>query len=254
MVEHPRATAPASKPRNKLLCALPADQLDHLMRSVTRTTLRPRQMLHMSGTPMQDVYFIERGLVSVSAHFSSGASVEVWLVGSEGMTGVPVVLGDDDRPPLQRVVQIGGEAYRISRESLRSALRENDALRGLLQRYVQFVLLEAAQESGCNAMHDLKQRLSRWLLLARDALGHDEIGLTHRTLARLLGVRRASVTDCLHVLAEAGAVRTTRGVIIIDDAAKLSAAACNCYGVIRREYKRLIGGHQVGAAPGPDND
>jgi CRP-like cAMP-binding protein len=254
MTEHIRTPERASSLRNRLLRALSPDQLELLMPSLTHITLHPRQILHVSGTPMQDVYFVERGLVTVSAQPAPGTNVEVWLVGSEGMTGLPVVLGDEDRPPLQRVVQIGGEAYRISRANLRRALHENDALRSLLLRYVQFVLLQAAQESACNAAHDLKQRLARWLLLARDALGQDEIGLTHRTLARLLGVRRASVTDCLRVLADGGAVRTTRGVIIIEDAAKLRSAACSCYGLIRREYKRLTGNHPVGAAPGLGND
>lgn len=190
---------------------------------------------------MQDAYFIERGLVSVSAHSGPGSTVEVWLIGSEGMTGAPVVLGDDDRPPLQRVVQVGGEAYRISRGSLRAALRESEQLRALLLRYVQVVLLQAAQESACNSTHDLKQRLSRWLLLALDGLGSEKIALTHRTLARLLGVRRASVTACLGKLAEEGAISTTRGAIEAKDRAKLSASACDCYGLIRGEYRRLIG-------------
>jgi CRP-like cAMP-binding protein len=232
---------PGSRPRNRLLRALTQDQLNLLLPSMTLVRLRPHQVLHISRTPMKDVYFIERGLVSVSTNSSPATGVEVWLVGSEGMTGIPVVLGDEDRPPLQRVVQVGGEAYRISRESLAAALREGPELRALLLRYVQFTLLQAAQEGACNTTHDLKQRLSRWLLQARDGLGEDEIGLTHRTLARLLGVRRASVTSCLRVLAEEGAVRTIRGAIVVSDARKLSATACDCYGVIRREYRRLVG-------------
>lgn len=230
-----------SSPRNRLLRALETPDLERLRSRLTLVPLRSKQILHLSRTPMEDVYFIESGLVSVSTSPERGKSVEAWLIGSEGMTGVPVVLGDDDEPPLQRVVQVGGEACRLSRQDLRSAMEESKDLRRLLLRYVQLVLFQTAQEGACNANHDLKQRLSRWLMQARDGLGQDEIPLTHRTLGRLLGVRRASITDCLGVLEREGVVRARRGAIRTTDIDKLSALSCDCHRVIRREYCRLIG-------------
>src|SRR4051794_40983497 len=155
---------------------------------------------------MKQVYFIERGLVSVTARINRETAVEVWLIGREGMTGVPVVLGGDHAPPHRRVVQVGGSGLRIRTSDLRGAMDESAALRDVLLRYAQVILLQASQVGACNAHHTLEERLSRWLLLAHDGLGEDDLPLTHRVLSRLLGVRRASVTECLGALERAGAL------------------------------------------------
>jgi CRP-like cAMP-binding protein len=188
---------------------------------------------------MNDVYFIENGLVSVSGLCARDKNVEVWLVGSDGMTGLPVLLHDEE-PPLHRVVQVAGAAYRIEADALRSAVNEFSEFRKLLLRYAQYVLLHAAQEGVCNGNHELEKRLSRWLLMARDAVGQDELALTHRTLSRLLGVRRASITNCLGVLEDKGSIHIDRGVVTVTDAVKLKHVCCECYGILRREYGRLI--------------
>jgi len=209
------------------------------MPSFSRVALRPRQMLHVSKTPMKRIYFVERGLVSVSASTGQNGGAEVWLVGREGMTGIPILLQDPE-PPLNRVVQIGGEGLAIDCDQLRVATADNPAFRAILMRYVEFVLLQAAQEGACNAHHDLEQRLSRWLLLARDAAGCDELPLTHNTLSRLLGVRRASVTNCLGVLQKEASIVVCRGSIIVSDVLKLNDICCDCYRFIGSEYERLI--------------
>lgn len=188
---------------------------------------------------MNDVYFIENGLVTVSGVCGRDKNVEVWLVGSEGMTGLPVLLHDDD-PPLHRVVQVAGAAYRIEADALRVAVNEISDFRKLLLRYAQYVLLHAAQEGVCNGNHDLQKRLCRWLLMARDAIGQEELALTHRTLSRLLGVRRASITNCLGALEDKGSIRIERGIITVTDAVKLKQLCCECYGILRREYSRLV--------------
>jgi CRP-like cAMP-binding protein len=190
---------------------------------------------------MKHVHFIENGLVSVSTKTAREQWVEAWLIGSEGMTGIPVLLGDDDDPPFRRVVQVPGSAYRISRDDLKRALAASQGLRSLLLRYVQVVLVQTSQSGACNAHHELKERLSRWLLLARDALDDDEMPLTHRMLARLLGVRRASVTECLGKLEAAGSIENSRGLIQVTDANKLATLSCDCHRLIRTEYERLIG-------------
>jgi CRP-like cAMP-binding protein len=188
---------------------------------------------------MKDVYFIENGLVSVSGVCGRDKNVEVWLVGSEGMTGLPILLHDDE-PPLHRVVQVSGAAYRIQADAFRSAVNEIPEFRKLLLRYVQYVVLHTAQEGVCNGNHDLEKRLCRWLLMARDAVGEDELALTHRTLSRLLGVRRASITNCLGALADTGSIRMNRGIVTVADAAKVKQLCCECYGMLRREYSRLV--------------
>jgi CRP-like cAMP-binding protein len=226
-------------PRNQLLQILSNDSFRRLRPNLKLVPLRARQSLHVSRTPMNDVYFIENGLVSVSGVCGRDKNVEVWLVGAEGMIGLPVLLHDDN-PPLHRVVQVAGAAYRIEADALRSAVNEISEFRKLLLRYTQYVLLHAAQEGVCNGNHDLEKRLCRWILIARDAVAQQELALTHQTLARLLGVRRASITNSLGVLADKRAIQIQRGVVTVIDAAKLKQLCCECYGMLRREYSRLV--------------
>jgi CRP-like cAMP-binding protein len=225
--------------RNQLLQALSPEDISVLAPQLNRVTLRPRQLLHVSRTPMERVYFIENSLISVSGPTGQGKMVEAWLIGSEGMSGIPVVL-HDDAPPLQRMVQVGGEAFEIGRNELIAAMDASPGIRQLLLRYVEFVLLQTVQTGICNANHDVEQRLSRWLLIARDALGQDRVPLTHRALARTLGVRRASVTNCLGLLEKRRAIGVSRGVVIADDPDALNEIACDCTRFIKREYQRLI--------------
>jgi len=228
-----------ARPRNQLLQALSNESFHRLRPYLRLVPLRARQCLHVSRTPMKDIYFVENGLVSVSGVCGRDKNVEVWLVGSEGMTGLPVLLHDDG-PPLHRIVQIAGAAYRIDADALLSAVNEISEFRKLMLRYVQYILLHAAQEGVCNGNHDLEKRLGRWLLMARDAVGQDELALTHSTLARLLGVRRPSITNCLGVLATNGAVHIDRAVVKVTDPAKLKQLCCDCHGMLRREYSRLL--------------
>ena len=225
--------------RNQLLQALSPEDIGVLAPQLKRVTLRPRQLLHVSRTPMERVYFIENGLISVSGPTGQGKMVEAWLIGSEGMSGIPILLHDAE-PPLQRAVQVGGEAFEIDPDELRAAIDTSPGIRRILLRYVAFVLLQTVQTGICNANHDVEQRLSRWLLVARDALGEDRVPLTHRALARILGVRRASVTNCLGLLEKRGAIQVSRGVVVASDPRLLNEIACDCTRFIKREYQRLI--------------
>lgn len=241
MTESRIAAKPRQIPiRNRLLQAIPASDLDLLWPRLVRVELKPRQTLHHSGTPMESIYFIESGLVAVSAKASPGKWVEVWLTGSEGMTGIPVLLGDADDPPFRRVVQVGGSAHRISRADFQGVVETAPSLRAILLRYSHFVLLQTSQSAICEAHHSLKQRLCRWLLLAYDALEGENIPLTHQMLARLLGVRRASITECLRSLEGEGALENARALICVRDQERLESLACSCHALIQSEYRRLI--------------
>jgi CRP-like cAMP-binding protein len=226
---------------NGILTALPRSELAQLLPYLKRVTLKPRQILHHSRTPMDQVYFLQKGLVSVSGRAMRDRWVEVWLIGSEGMTGIPVVLDDYKDPPLRRVVQVGGSAITISTRDLRHAFEHSTALRSVFLRYVSVVVLQISQSSACNAVHSLSQRLSRWLLLARDGLQEDAIPLTHQVLSRLLAVRRPSVTECLGHLEKEGSIRNTRARIEVVDPDKLDASSCECHRIIRYEYERVFG-------------
>jgi len=235
--------------RNRLLQCLSPRSLAAIEPYLERVELQARQTIHQSRTSMEAIYFIETALVSVSTRVAPTKWVEVWLIGSEGMTGVPVVLADDDNPPFRRTVQVAGHAYRISRSDLRNVIQHQQGVRSLLLKYAQVVLLQTSQSGACDSHHSLKERLSRWLLLARDGMERNEFPMTHQMLARLLGVRRASVTDCLNVLATEKMIENERGLIRIPDPAALHAVSCDCYNLIRREYDRLIGSHRDAPPP-----
>lgn len=236
--------------RNGLLARLSLSDWDGLSPFLEHVALRPRQILHHHNMPMDYVYFVEHGLVSAAARASKNRWVEVWLVGCEGMSGVPVVLGAAEHP-LRRMVQIPGSAYRISRDDLVKALERSRSLRDLLLRYAAVVLLQASQSGVCNSHHSLKQRLARWLLLARSSLQDDKLPLTHTVLARLLGAGRPSVTDCLGVLQKEQAIETARGFIKVTDAERLEELCCHCHQSIMNDYRRLIGPLTVPAKASP---
>lgn len=229
----------ASKVRNQLLQALQPDDLSRISALLTRVPLRPRQLLYVSRLPGERVHFIESGLVSVSGAGGRGKTVEAWLVGCEGTTGIPAILQDEE-PALQCMVQVGGEALEIGRPELMAAMEVCPGIRSLLLRYVNFTLLCAVQTGICNSNHTIEQRLARWLLLARDGMPDQSLPLTHRVLGRILGVRRASITHCLGALEQSGAINISRGAVVIMDSEILHQRGCECARYIRREYHRLI--------------
>lgn len=227
--------------KNRLLARLPQAELQLLLRTAERVELRPRQILHHWRLPMQHVYFVERGLVSVSARVNDDEFVEAWLVGSEGLVGSPLVLGQERQlPPHRRIVQVGGEALRISSGDFLELLPTLPFTYRLLQRYVQVVLLQTSQFGACNAVHSVKERLARWLLVARNGLGSNELPITQEVLSQLLGVRRATVTDAVVQLQQDSAIRTARGVITVTDVDALQEISCACFGLVLREYRRQI--------------
>lgn len=226
---------------NRLLGELPQDEREILLRRAERVGLRPRQILHHWRLPLEHVYFIERGLVSVSARVGDEDFVEAWLVGSEGMVGSPLILAEDQQlPPQRRIVQIGGEAVRLPAREFTAVLPKLPFTRRLLQRYVQQVLFQTSQFGACNAVHSVRERLARWLLVARDGIAGDELPITQEVLSQLLGVRRATVTEAAEALQREGLIRTARGVISVRDAEALRSASCTCYGLVHREYRRQI--------------
>jgi len=168
---------------------------------------------------------------------SEGSTVEIGLVGSEGMVGVPAILGGVT--PYRAVVQMGGDAYRIRGQRLYDEFRKNPFLRDLLLKYTNTFLVQIAQSSICNCYHTLQERLCRWLLVARDAVHSDVLLLTHDVVARLLGTRRASVTVAAGLLQRAGLIKIGRGQITILDAPGLESMSCECYHILRDGVRRL---------------
>lgn len=233
---------------NALLTKIPAIELRRLLSAAELVPLAPRQILHHYKLPMKHVYFVEHGLVSVAAKIGPEKFAEVWLIGSDGMVGAPLILAPHTEPLYRRTVQVAGDAFRIASGPFRQMLPHLPNLGGFLNAYLSAILIQTAQAGACNAAHPLKQRLARWLLLARSSLGSDELALTHGTLAELLCVRRASITDCLDHLAGLGLIRLDRGLITIMDHGLLAHFCCDCFKIIDHEYKRQVLSYSLGDA------
>lgn len=227
--------------RNEILLRLPADELASLRPSLERVELRRNQTLHHSRTPMQHVYFIEDGLVAVSSPAERDRWVDVWLIGPEGLVGVPLVLGNYDGAPFRRTVRVAGSALRLPKDALHQFMSSLPEFRNLLLRFVELVVVQTGQGSVCNATHSMPQRLSRWLLLIRDRLGNDTLPLTHQAFARILGVRRPSITTCLRSLEEKGAIRMQRGCTHIREPSRLQDISCDCNRILQQQRHRLLG-------------
>ena len=223
---------------NRLLAALPTSELERILRYTTRVPTRRRQVLQESHVYSPYAYFIETGAASVMAGTRADGPVGAGMLGWFDVVGLPIVLGTL-RSPLRALVQIPGEALRIGAEDLRRCLDQSEALRTILLRYVQAQLVQSAQLTVCSTRHDSNKRLARWLLLARDRLDDDDLCVTHELVGKVLGLRRASITEAVGRLEEAGIVRLRRGCITIVDRERLEQVSCECYRTIRAEYEYL---------------
>lgn len=226
-------------PQNFLLRALPPEDFERLLPHLERLPLRPKRLLHPARTHAEHLYFIESGLVAAMAKVGEGKSVAVWLIGREGVSGIPLILGQHTST-YSRLTIVGGSALRIKADHLHRALHESERLRLLLFRHVFAVLMQTSQSSACNLSHTLRQRLARWVLLADDRCNTDVLPITHELISRLLGVRRATVTECLGWFEHNGLVRRRRGLVQILDRPRLEELSCPCYRLIRNEQEKVF--------------
>jgi CRP-like cAMP-binding protein len=226
--------------RNGLLASLPPADFGRLAASLTPVTLSLKQFLIEADEPIKAAYFVETGMVSYLAYLEGGEAIEVGIIGTEGMVGMPLILGVNSAP-AGAVVQMGGTALRISPTALRQAFNESEALRTHLLRYMQALYTQVSQTAVCNGHHSLEERLSRWLLMAHDRAEGDQFPMTHEFMALMLGVRRAGVTVTAGTLKQAGLIHYTNGHMTILDRPSLEAAACECYGTVQRHFEQLLG-------------
>lgn len=225
---------------NRLLKSLSPDDFARLAPDLEPVSLPRGTTIVEEGDAFTHVHFLENGLGSVVARTPEGDEAEVGMFGVEGLAGLPVLLGVR-RSEHWLTIQVGGHGLRIAADRLVAAFAASPSLRERLLAYVQYFMLQVAQTAVSNGRHSVEERLGRWLLMAHDRLGDDEIPLTHEYLALMLAVRRPSVTTALHVLEGAGFVRGLRGSIRMRDRAGLEAFASAAYGVPEAAYARLIG-------------
>jgi CRP-like cAMP-binding protein len=219
--------------RNELLLGLPLSESNLILPQLTFVQLRTHDILEDPGELIKYAYFVNSGLVSVLSMMENGKSVEVGITGKEGCTALPMAVGLKTSL-LRLVVQIQGTAFRMSSQALARSLRQCPVLEKRMQQYSQIMGMLSAQVAACNRLHEVDERLARWLLMSQDRVEGDIVSLTHEFLAHMLGTRRSSVTVAAGVLQRAGLITYNRGSVKIEHRARLEDAACECYDLIRK--------------------
>jgi CRP-like cAMP-binding protein len=226
---------------NRLLSSLSMADQEELATHLETVPLKFRQRLETANRKVNTVCFIESGLGSIIAVGAGGhRQAEVGIIGREGVSGLSAILGAE-RSPHETVMQVEGAGWRIGTEALRNLMCASPSLREHLLRYAHVFSVQAAHTALANAQGKIEERLARWLLMANDRLGGNEMNLTHEFLAIMLGVRRAGVTTALHELETAALISTARSRIAVLDREGLRQAANGLYGVPEAEYARLFG-------------
>jgi CRP-like cAMP-binding protein len=218
---------------NKILLSLSGAEYHKIRVHLEYVSLPQALSLHEPSERLKYGYFLNRGLVSMVVSTNGGRGVEAGVVGCEGLVGTPLAVGLE-RSPLREVVQIEGDAFRIGGEELQGVLREAPGLQMQLSRYAVLQGMQVAQTAACNRLHDVGQRLARWLLMAQDRVDQGNLPITHEFLATMLGTDRPSVTLAAGALQRAKVIRYGRGDVEILDRKGLEAAACPCYGVVQQ--------------------
>jgi CRP-like cAMP-binding protein len=238
MSTHQGTSAPTS---NLILNALPPEEYERLSTHLEPVALPLGKVLYHPEERITHVYFPNQGTVSVVCVLEDGKTVEVGMVGNEGMFGVCVFLGSVTSP-LEAIVQLPGHALRMRADVLREEFKKGKHLQDLLLRYTQAFIIQIAQTAACNRAHPLEGRIARWLLSCQDRVQSNELNLTHEFIATMLGTRRAGVTEAAGKFQDEGVIRYRRGHVRILDRQKLESASCECYSIVKKEFNRLLGG------------
>lgn len=217
---------------NEILLSLPPKESELIIPKLEFVRLKTHHVLHEPGDTLRSGYFCNSGLISILSVFPDGKSVEVGLVGKEGFVGVPLVAGFSTAH-TRAVAQIEGTAFRINSDTLTPLLRQCIKLEHRLQQFSQVLAMQVTQIAACNRLHEVNERLARWLLMSSDRIGSNSVPLTQELLAQMLGTRRSSVTVAAGVLQRAGLISHTRGDVKIVERKKLEEAACECYSIMR---------------------
>lgn len=226
---------------NRLLKLLSDDDAQALLFELEPVDLPKRKtVLAYPNTPIEHVYFLDEGIASVVASSPEGLFVEAGFIGRDGFVVPAVALGSDRLPHLVEI-QLPGSGRRIKRERFLQILDNNANLRSLCLRFAQVLMVQAAHTALSNAVHEVDERLARWLLMCHDRSNSDDIPLTHDFMSIMLGVRRSTVTTALHVLEGNGFIKAERGSIQIIKRAALEEFAGDSYGTPESEYRRLLG-------------
>ena len=233
-------TTTAGKPVSNIILLSISDSDYSLLRPHLEYLSLPNHLvLHEAGGKLEFVYFPNRGLISLVVVMKDGRTAEAGIVGKEGFTGAPAAVGLS-RSPLQAVVQVTGDGCRVKVEALQSTLESTPHLQWMLSRYAIVQGMQVAQTAACNRLHDVRQRLVRWLLMTQDRVDSESLLITHDFLATMLGTDRPSVSLAAGILQREQLIEYTRGAVKILNRSKLEDHACECYG-ITQQYNGALG-------------
>lgn len=225
---------------NRILAGIPAREYARLQDQLEPVVLKFKQVLYEPGKPIRYVYFPGDCLISLLTAVDKGRTLEVGMVGNEGMAGMPFILGVGVSG-VRAIVQGGGGAWRMGARPFRVEFDRNRALQDALYRYTYALMAQISQTAACNRFHEAEQRLARWLLMTRDRVESDEFSLTHEFLAHMLGLRRVGITEAASTLKRRHLIEYSRGKIRILDVKGLKAASCTCYETVRKVFDRAQG-------------
>lgn len=225
--------------KNWILNSLPKDSLEQLLPHLKPTSLPKGDTLYIPDGHIQYVYFVNSGMVSLVSVTEGGATIEVGLVGYEGMVGIPIILGSN-KSPYQAEVQVEGDALKMKAEVIREEFSGNSLLRGLLLRYTYILLAQLSQSALCNRFHTMEERLCRWLLVTCDRVKSPRFKLTQEDLSHMMGSHRPNVSVAARSLQQAGLIHYSRGQVTILDAPRLEESACECYRILSEKFNEFL--------------
>ena len=232
-------TLPSPTLLNRVLAKLPAADLQALLVHLKPVELHQNQVLYDFRGTIDYAYFPTGAVLSALTVMLDGSSIEVATIGNEGLAGHSVALGIMISSN-KMIAQIAGNSFRVEARILQDQVANSQVFRNLLNGYHSVFMTQVSQSVACNGLHRVEQRCCRWLLMSRDRVESDNLRLTHEFLAFMLGTRRASISDVLRPLQEAGLIRSHRGEISIQDGSGLESRACECYQVVKDEYDQFF--------------
>jgi CRP-like cAMP-binding protein len=234
-----RTNAGGKPVKNRILLSVSDSDYSTLRPHLEYVSLPNHRILHEGSGRVEFAYFLNRGLISLVVVMNDGETAEAGIVGNEGFIGTPAAVGLS-RSPLQAVVQITGDGFRVRVAALQNILESAPHLQLILSRYAVVQGMQVAQTAACNRLHDIKQRLARWLLMAQDRVDSESLPITHDFLATMLGTDRPSVSTAAGALQKKKIIEYTRGAVRIVNRRKLEDAACECYGMTQ-QYNGELG-------------
>jgi CRP-like cAMP-binding protein len=227
------------RPKNKILAALTPDEFERLSPHMETVHIPQSKVLYEAGESINNLYFPNSGMLSLLSMSEDGATIEVGMVGTEGVVGIPVVL-EISTTPYAAMAQLASNVIRIKGTAIKTEFSRCGRLNHLLLRYTHVLLMQTAQSVVCNRFHTIEKRLCRWLLVAHDLVDRDTLHLTQEIIAHMLGISRTGVTMAAMSLQRASLIRYSRGRIEILNRKAMEATSCPCYKIIKEEFERYI--------------